>query len=218
MASSRSTRAQRLQARSQDRRDSERQELRQRMLDAAGALFLQHGYTGFSLRQVAEQIGYSPGTIYLYFRDKDDLLFHVADAGFHVFRASQQQAANSSTDPRQRLRAAARAYVQFGLDFPAYYRLMFVERPDLMFQQRVAETSAWLETLVAYQGLFAAVVGPAEHHDSAMLQAHSDAWWATLHGLVTLATSMTMVFDSARTSAALDAALERLFASLPAEG
>jgi AcrR family transcriptional regulator len=53
-----------------------------RSVDAAGALFLEQGYERFSLRKVAERIGYSPTTIYLYFRDKDDLLFTVVDEGF----------------------------------------------------------------------------------------------------------------------------------------
>jgi AcrR family transcriptional regulator len=48
---------------------------RQAILTAAGALFLEQGYERFSLRKVAERIGYSPTTIYPYFRDKDDLLF-----------------------------------------------------------------------------------------------------------------------------------------------
>ena len=59
---------------SRDRREGEKHELRQRLLSAAGQEFLEHGYENFSLRRVAEVIGYSATTIYLYFENKDDLL------------------------------------------------------------------------------------------------------------------------------------------------
>ena len=71
------TQAERLRQAIRHRRDQEKQELRQTILNAAGELFLEQGYERFSLRKVAERIGYSPTTIYLYFRDKDDLLFTV---------------------------------------------------------------------------------------------------------------------------------------------
>src|SRR5690606_10552707 len=56
------------------RRERERALLRKNILQAASQEFLEHGYEDFSLRRVAERIGYTPTTIYLYFRNKDDLL------------------------------------------------------------------------------------------------------------------------------------------------
>src|SRR5947208_303540 len=69
------TQAQRLRQAIRHRQAQEKQELRQAILTAAGTLFLEQGYEHFSLRKVAERIGYSPTTIYLYFRDKDDVLW-----------------------------------------------------------------------------------------------------------------------------------------------
>ena len=57
------TRNQRLQQGSQKRREQQKEELYQTILKAAGEIFLKRGYEDFSLRQVAESIGYSPGTI-----------------------------------------------------------------------------------------------------------------------------------------------------------
>src|SRR5260370_7898358 len=79
------TQAQRLRQAIRHRQDQEKQALRQTILTTAGELFLEQGYDHFSLRKVAERIGYSPTTIYLYFRDKDDLLFTVVDEGFTRF-------------------------------------------------------------------------------------------------------------------------------------
>ena len=74
MARNTATRGERIRTASRHRREQEKEELRQTILKAAGALFLEQGYDGFSMRHLAESIGYSPATLYLYFRDKDDLL------------------------------------------------------------------------------------------------------------------------------------------------
>src|SRR3954454_21915364 len=96
------TRAERLRDASRQRRDQEKQDVRQAILDAAAELFREHGYEHFSLRQVAERIGYSPTTIYLYFDDKDDLLFTVADLGFTRFGEQLAEAAANTGDPAKR--------------------------------------------------------------------------------------------------------------------
>src|SRR5579872_3791980 len=102
---SRSTRADRVRRASQLRRAQQKEELRQAILRAAGELFLQHGYEAFSLRQVAEYLGYSATTIYLYFDNKDDLLFAVADDAYRLFCETELQAFMSTEDPIQRLLA-----------------------------------------------------------------------------------------------------------------
>jgi AcrR family transcriptional regulator len=63
-------------------RKQEKEELRQTILKAAGALFLEQGYDRFSMSRLAQEIGYSDATLYLYFRNKDDLLFTVVDKAF----------------------------------------------------------------------------------------------------------------------------------------
>lgn len=204
------TRAERLRQRSHERRNNERKELRQLILEAAGELFAQGGYEGFSLRQVAEQIGYSPGAIYRYFDDKDDLLFNVADEGFKLFSAMQTRAAQSSSDAAERLRAMAKAYVDFGLRYPNYYRLMFMERPDLLFKSRQAQAVEWLTALGAYQAMFTAAMEAGVLREGSPV-AMSDAWWAMLHGMVALGISMGFLLDTERVNTMVESALDMFF-------
>jgi AcrR family transcriptional regulator len=82
------TRAARLKQAIAQRREQQRENLRRTILTAAGELCLAHGYEGFSLRQVAERIGYSATTIYRYFANKDDLLFAIVYEGFNSSSAS----------------------------------------------------------------------------------------------------------------------------------
>src|SRR6266849_10487846 len=134
------TQAQRLRQAIRHRQERDKQELRQAILDAAGELFLEQGYERCSLRKVAGRIGYSPTTIYLYFRDKDDLLFTVVEEGFERFGQQLAAAAESQEDPWERLIALGRAYVAFGLQHPVYYQLMFMQRTDFLTHRPEGES------------------------------------------------------------------------------
>ncbi len=126
------TRDERVRRASQARREQNKADLREQILAAAGEVFLERGYEQFSMRQVAERIGYSATTIYNYFENKDDLLFAVVDQGFERFSADLQAAAESETDPRDKLDAIGEAYVRFGLENPMYYELMFMRRTEFL--------------------------------------------------------------------------------------
>src|SRR5215469_18650450 len=142
------TQAERLHQAIRHRQDQEKQELRQAILTAAGELFLEQGYERFSLRKVAERIGYSPTTIYLYFRDKDDLLFTVVDEGFTRFGQQLAAAATSTVDPWERVIALGRAYVAFGLQNPVYYQLMFMQRADFLTHEQADKGQPRIATFV----------------------------------------------------------------------
>jgi AcrR family transcriptional regulator len=116
------TRATRLKEASKKRREAQKADLRAGILEAATKLFEEKGYEGFSLRQVAEEIGYTPTTIYLYFKDKDDLLLNVVYEGFKMFGESLEAGYRSSTDPLERFRAVGWAYFDFAMSYPARYR------------------------------------------------------------------------------------------------
>ncbi|MBE3559363.1 MAG: TetR/AcrR family transcriptional regulator [Ktedonobacteraceae bacterium] len=206
----RSARREEHRQRMRQRRQNEKQKLRQIILDTAGELFLQHGYMGFSLRQVAEEIGYAPGTIYLYFNNKDDLLFNIANEGFRRFNEKQRAARSLTDDPAQKLREMCRAYISFGLEFPTYYRLMFMERPDLLFKKHEVEAYGWLSSLQEFQTVFAEAIQSGVFRQGNIISM-SDAWWACLHGIVSLSSSMTFLFDKKRIEQATEEALSMLF-------
>jgi len=69
---------------SKQRREREKEALRQDILDAARELFVEEGYDNVSMRRVAEKIEYSPTTIYLYFEDKASLLYAICEETFRV--------------------------------------------------------------------------------------------------------------------------------------
>ncbi len=199
----------RIRKASRSRRKQEKEELRQIILKAASTLFLEQGYNRFSMRSLAESIGYSAATLYLYFRDKDDLLFTVVDEGFARFTRQLANAVASSADPWEQLVALGEAYVTFGLQNPVYYQLMFLTRVDYLTQPPAGEQTPRIASLHILQetmqaAMEAGVIVPGD------LETASDVFWASMHGIVALSINMP-AFDFARVQNLATAMRETLF-------
>jgi len=196
MATSSKTRSARIQAKSASRRQKRKAELRRKIIDAAEALFLEHGYEHFSLRQVAEAIGYSPTTIYLHFTDKDELLFTVVLEGFMRFADMLNAGYASAEHPRDKLTAISRAYLEFGLNYPVHYRLMFMQRGEFltrtMPKEYADDCDAPIESFAVLTRTLeecqqAGILRPGNVMDYANLV------WMTIHGIVALTISMEYI-------------------------
>jgi AcrR family transcriptional regulator len=111
---------------SRNRLESDKENLRQEILDAAREMFVAEGYANVSMRKIADKIGYSPTTIYLYFKDKADLLHQICEESFanlaHNIISIQQLSANSL----EKLRMGLREYINFGLKHPSHYEIIFI--------------------------------------------------------------------------------------------
>lgn len=166
--------------RRQDRRDA----LRESILRHAGDLFVDGGYESFSMRKVAERIGYSATTIYHHFRSKDDLFAALLGEAACWFHASLDQARKEATDPADAIACMGWAYVRFALDYPMHYRLLFLQRPDYLSEREdmrflsVHDPSKLVEAVQAYQA-----AGGFPDRDP---RAVAHALWAMTHGLAQL--------------------------------
>ena len=100
--------------------------LRQEILDAASELFVNEGYENVSMRRIADKIEYSPTTIYLYFKDKAELLENVCQETFARLTTRLKAILEQPGDPQERLRRGLLAYIQFGLENPHHYRATFM--------------------------------------------------------------------------------------------
>lgn len=109
----------------QDRRERERSEVREKILDAARELFVEYGYEGVTMRKVAQRIDYSPTAIYLHFADKESLFRELCTEDFRRLSGAFRELA-AIEDPSERLIACGRTYVEFAVAYPNHYRLMFM--------------------------------------------------------------------------------------------
>lgn len=108
------------------RREKEREELKRLILDAAKELFVENGLEHTTMRNIADKIDYSVGTVYLYFEDKDSILFEINNSGFSLLKQYMIEAMSITEDPYQQLGNIARAYVKFALENRSLYDLMFI--------------------------------------------------------------------------------------------
>jgi AcrR family transcriptional regulator len=110
-----------------ERKERDKQGMRKLILDTAMGLFLEEGFGTVSLRRIAEKIEYSPATIYLYFKDKDEILYALHTAGFDELYRRQQEV-SGIRDPWKRFLKHGEVYIRFALENPEYYNLMFIMR------------------------------------------------------------------------------------------
>jgi AcrR family transcriptional regulator len=197
------TRGDRVREASKERRSLQKQELRRSILTAAAEVFVEHGYEHFSMRQVAERIGYSATTIYLYFENKDDLLFEVVFDGWQRFSDEFLAAAAATDDPLERLRAMGRVYISFGLNNPAVYGLMFVQRTDFLMHENLHSEGKPVDLFVVLCDAVQAAIDAGIFPPGDVI-GYSDAIWASVHGIVTLCPSM---FDDERRRRAVEIVL-----------
>lgn len=162
------------------------EDLRRRILDTTRHLLVREGYQNLSMRKIADAIGYSATSIYLYFDSKDALLHALIHEGMmQLHEELEEAAARYAEAPLDRLRALCRCFIDFGLDNPEYYEIMFQLRPERMERYppekyRKARSNLDFFGHVLREGEEQGIFGIEDAKVSA------SAIWASLHGTVSL--------------------------------
>jgi AcrR family transcriptional regulator len=165
-----------------ERRARHKEALRRQILDAAREVFVREGYENVSMRKIAEKIEYSPTTIYLYFKDKADLLNRLCEEVFARLGLIIEKIFAESADPGERLHLGLRAYVDFGLTNPNDYRVAF------LIGQR-GQTPSELPTAWRVYGYLRSTVEDCvrtERFRSVDVEAATQTLWAAAHGITSL--------------------------------
>jgi AcrR family transcriptional regulator len=107
-------------------KEIDREDIRSLVLEKAKKLFLELGYHKLTIRRLADEIGYTVGTIYLYFKNKDEILYELHNEGFKLlYQYKMRVMEEGESDGLDRLRRGGQIYVDFALEHPDYYELMF---------------------------------------------------------------------------------------------
>ena len=169
-----------------DRKEREKEELREKILGAAKTLFLEKGIEKTSIRNIADKIEYSPGIIYHYFRDKNEILHALHQSGF-IQLMNKMSVLTSVRDPLERLKAMGSIYINFALESPDMYDLMFIKEAPMEHIIRL-EKNDWIEGGSTFNYLRETireciVQGLFSGHDE---EALAFLVWSTVHGMVSL--------------------------------
>jgi AcrR family transcriptional regulator len=171
-----------------ERREREKAEIREKILDAARELFVSEGYEAVSMRKIADRIEYSPTAIYLHFKDKEAVMRELCDVDFLALAHELTEIAGIA-DPLERLHATGTAYARFALEHPNHYRLMFMTpHPPLGEEERLIrkgnpeeDAYAFLKGIIA-EGVAAGRFRPGLDDPELLAQ----VMWAGVHGVVSL--------------------------------
>ncbi|MEO6095190.1 MAG: TetR/AcrR family transcriptional regulator [Fibrobacteria bacterium] len=188
-------------------------DLRERILECALDLYLEHGLKGLSMRHVGEALGISATAIYRHYRNKEDLLHNVIGEAVNVF-GSYLFSSLSGRTPEERFLRSGEAYVEFALRKSKYYEVIFMAPAQLGedgFPDALRERS-----LATFQFLVDRV---QECMESGFLKkddatAVSLTIWAHTHGLVSIYLAKKWQIDEAGFRALFRESTARLFAGL----
>jgi AcrR family transcriptional regulator len=151
-------------------------DLRAALVHAAMELLEESGEADLSLRAVARRAGVSPAAPYRHYADREALVSAVAAVGYREL-AERLAAAHPSPSTPEQLASVAIAYVQFALERPALFRIMFTEPCDRDNDERVTATAAVSQYVRAIVG---------RTFPQADAEALATAIWALVHGLAFL--------------------------------
>jgi AcrR family transcriptional regulator len=194
-----------------ERKNRQKQALRERILDAARRIVMREGFAALSMRKIADAIEYSPATLYLHFASRDEIAQALCAEGYAQLLETFVPLAGIA-DPAERLKALGRAYVAFGVAHPETYRLIFMEDPSYTgaalggaLKGRAADDDTAVTPADAAGGdsaepeddpgeaaLHIMISALEELKAAGGLPASTDvavwaeAFWATLHGIVAL--------------------------------
>ena len=165
--------------------------LRRTIVRAALEILRETQSVEFSLRELARRAGVSHNAPYKHFADKRELLAAVSAAGFETLTKRMAREMASFQNPRQRLFAMLRAYIDHGVENPALYSLMFggylsgphYSRPIIELAEAEKTKALIAEAIIA--GALGAAIPQTERNERKIAGAIL-ACWSLVHGLTLL--------------------------------
>lgn len=158
------------------------------ILHAAKELFLSEGFKNTSMRKIAAKLGVSPTTLYLYYKDKADIIHALHQYGFRIL-SEQFRTLENVRNPFERLKAMGRCYMSFAIENKDLYEIMFVREEPLEHVLNMSDDDpAWQEGREAYEKLMVTVkecveMGYFKDYDVEVLAL---LIWSNMHGLCAL--------------------------------
>lgn len=202
--------------RTRARSTEDQQMVRERFVTCAREVFAREGAAGLTMRRLASEAGYSPGTIYLYFSNRTELLREVWKEDVLALTDSLRQAAAFKPPGRGGLRAMLEAYATFWFTQPDHFRAMFLENDRQYVTDRAAfaqdESVQDVNHLLQEAAAKAMSVGEIRMGD---VPTTAHALLAAAHGVVALHIG-SPGFPWADRDAMLSLVLEALLAGLSA--
>lgn len=205
-----------------ERRREERERRRDEILDAATTVATLAGFDALTMDQVARQARLSRALIYVYFTDKDDLLFALCERALVQLIATFRGVVADAASGREQLAGMGRGYVALSIDDPVSFEVLArCEARDSATMPKGGNVDACLQRGDELHALMVAAIrtGIADGSIRAGLtavDAVATALWGFMHGVIQIAATKGALLERRGVSAdalfqqALELALQAL--------
>lgn len=169
-----------------ERKAREKEALKSLILKGAKKLFLERGIEQTTIRNIADEIDYSVGTVYVYFKDKNAILHDLHSIGFQELSGYFIELF-AIEDPIERLRKMGITYIKFAIENSEMYDLMFIVKAPMEFVEN-SERLVWDEGVGTFNALKKTVEECMSkgHFKGHNLEALSFMIWSLVHGMCCL--------------------------------
>jgi TetR/AcrR family transcriptional regulator len=121
-----------------ERKEREKEQRREEILDAAQRVFFEKGLAAATMDDIAETAELSKGTLYLYYKSKEDLYLTVTMRGMQLLYDAFSEVANSVSTPAKMLSGMFDAYLRYFNTHRDYFRMMhYLQAPQ--FHRQVSD-------------------------------------------------------------------------------
>lgn len=169
-----------------ERKAREKEALKSLILKGAKRLFIEKGIEQTTIRNIADEIDYSVGTVYVYFKDKNAILHDLHSIGFQELGGYFQELFTIE-DPMERLRKMGFMYIKFALENSEMYDLMFNLKAPMEFLEN-SDNEDWDEGVKTF-GLVKKTIQQCidkGHFVGHNLEPLSFMVWSLVHGMCCL--------------------------------
>ncbi|MDK2901667.1 HTH-type transcriptional regulator BetI [Koleobacter methoxysyntrophicus] len=98
------------------------EEIRNIILDVARNIISREGIKGLSIRKITNAIDYSPGIIYHYFKDKNEIIESIVREGYERILALIRSVKRNEKEPEKEIKEAFTNYIKAALASPEEYK------------------------------------------------------------------------------------------------
>jgi len=156
------------------------------ILAAAEKIFIAEGYAGATIRKIADAVGVSSTALYMHFRDKDQILLEISNDAIERLLALNTEIAAQPIDPVSRVRVMLEAYMQFALDNPNTYQLVFCSTGDHISADKTADVLALGDRCFEKFSEPVHQIAAQGRLRSGSAKEAAEVLWSGCHGLVSL--------------------------------
>jgi AcrR family transcriptional regulator len=135
------------------------------ILVAAARVFARHGYASTDVQRIADEVGVGKGTLYLYFRSKEELFWAAVEQGLTRLEDRVNGAAQTAEDPLEKTERAIRAYLAFFHEHPEYAELFIQERAEFRDRKKLTYFAHGEANACPWKEMYRAVIAQGRLRD-----------------------------------------------------